>query len=331
VVAAAKKEGQVFVRGGPGAAYATALTDGFKKSYPDIKVNFTGVAGRDAIQKILREREAGLFNWDVYVGGTQSVLQTLRPAGAFEPLRPALMLPEVLDDKAWRGGLDSGWQDNDKIYALAFQMDVSPLAMVNWDFVSKDQLKTVADLLKPEFADKIVWDDPRLSGQGINAAQTLLLNFGPEFLAKLTSQQKIVYSTSPRQSAEWVVRGQYPIGIATAMEEFTPFFQRGLAKNVSVFKATDQAQQVAGPGFGTVSLMNRAPNPNAAKVYINWLLSKAGQTEWLKTGHNSRRLDVSASVKETYPEDGVTYSDTQSEAQIPAREEATRITRENIK
>ena len=29
--------------------------------------------------------------------------------------------------------------------------------------------------------------------------------------------------------------------------------------------------------FGTVTLMNRAPHPNAAKVFINWLLSRKGQ------------------------------------------------------
>ena len=34
------------------------------------------------------------------------------------------------------------------------------------------------------------------------------------------------------------------------------------------------------PGFGALSLFNRQAHPNAAKVYINWLLSKDGQTEF---------------------------------------------------
>ena len=32
------------------------------------------------------------------------------------------------------------------------------------------------------------------------------------------------------------------------------------------------------PANGSLALFNKAPHPNAAKVYINWLLSKEGQT-----------------------------------------------------
>ena len=95
VVKAAKAEGEVDVHGGPGKVYEQVLTVGFKAAYPDIKLNFVGTSGRDVILQIQREREAGLYKWDVYVGGTPSILQTLKPAGAFAPLRPALMLPEV--------------------------------------------------------------------------------------------------------------------------------------------------------------------------------------------------------------------------------------------
>jgi ABC-type Fe3+ transport system substrate-binding protein len=40
-------------------------------------------------------------------------------------------------------------------------------------------------------------------------------------------------------------------------------------------------------------LMNRAPHPNAARVFANWLLTKNGQTAY-STGmfHATRRLDV---------------------------------------
>lgn len=33
---------------------------------------------------------------------------------------------------------------------------------------------------------------------------------------------------------------------------------------------------------GTLALMNQAPHPNAAKVFINWLLSREGQTIFQK-------------------------------------------------
>ncbi len=329
LVKAATAEGEVDVHGGPGKLYEAALTEGFRAAYPEIKVSFSGSSGRDAIPQILREREAGVYNWDVYVGGTPSILQALKPAGAFAPLRPALILPEVLDDKAWYRGLDGAWMDKEKTYVLGFDTTVSAIMVVNWDFVPKAALTSYQDLLKPEFSGKIVWDDPRLPGQGVASAQTFLINFGSDFLRRLFAEQKIAYISNPRQNAEWVVRGRYPIGIATAVEELTPFQQQGLGKNIASFTG-GLAKPTVGPGFGTVSLMDRAPHPNAAKLYINWLLSKAGQTDWAKTTHNSRRLDVPHAAPELFPQPGVTYVDDQNEENIPSRDEATKLAKQFI-
>jgi ABC-type Fe3+ transport system substrate-binding protein len=46
-------------------------------------------------------------------------------------------------------------------------------------------------------------------------------------------------------------------------------------------------------GFGTVAIMKNAPHPHAAKVYINWLLSKEGQELYGRAlTQGSRRFDV---------------------------------------
>jgi len=70
--------------------------------------------------------------------------------------------------------------------------------------------------------------------------------------------------------------------------------------------------------FGSLAMMNRAPHPNAAKVFINWLLSREGQTLFQKVmsvpgdARNSRRIDV---PKDHIPpdeqrRDKMTYFDT---------------------
>ena len=49
---------------------------------------------------------------------------------------------------------------------------------------------------------------------------------------------------------------------------------------------------------GTISYLNRAPHPNAAKLAINWLLSKEGQSTWLDSNaktagqYDSLRADI---------------------------------------
>jgi ABC-type Fe3+ transport system substrate-binding protein len=50
-------------------------------------------------------------------------------------------------------------------------------------------------------------------------------------------------------------------------------------------------------GGGSLSLLNQAPHPNAAKVFINWFLSRKGQMALQKLGDpddppNSRRIDI---------------------------------------
>jgi len=49
------------VDGGPGEVYHRALTERFQKACPQIKLNFSGLSGHDAIPKIVREREAGVY------------------------------------------------------------------------------------------------------------------------------------------------------------------------------------------------------------------------------------------------------------------------------
>jgi ABC-type Fe3+ transport system substrate-binding protein len=299
-VKAAIAEGEVDVHGGPGEVFHHILTDGFRQAFPKIKVNFSGLSGRDAIPKIVRERAAGIYSTDVYIGGSSSLLQSLKPINAFAPVRPAFILPEVLDDKAWYGGLDGGWVDRDKKFIFGFEATVTETTAVNRDFIARDLLSSYDDLLSPKVAGKIVFDDPRLPGPGLGAAQRYLLNFGEDWLKRLYSQQKIVYITNPHQEVEWLVSGKYPIGIGASSDEIARFQQLGLGKNVVSFEAP-MPHPTLDFAYGSVALMANAPHPNAAKVYINWLLSKAGQTDWGKIGGNSRRIDIPYAVPRLAP------------------------------
>jgi len=329
LVAAARKEGELVIKGAPGKVYADVFTEGFKKRYPEIKVTYTGLNGFESIPKIQREREAGLYNWDVYLGGTPSTLNTLKPAGAFAPLKPALR-PEILADSNWLGGFEAGWEDNEKKFAYAYDFTVSAPAYVNWDFVKAEDFRSYKDLLKPEFAGKIIWDDPRQGGPGLNTGAQFLTNFGEEFLAKLTATQKIVYTNNGREIAEAVVRGRQPIGLSAGSQNLEQFWSQGLGKNVKPYMG-DITKMNGGPGFGCVALMDRAPHPNAAALYLNWLLSQEGQVEYVKSGRNSRRLDVKPSDPDLAVKPGIQYSDTQTEDSIPLRKKVSDIAKANIK
>ena len=329
-VKAAETEGVVNVHGGPGRAFQTALIDGFAKAFPKIKINYDGAPGREAMPKIVRERQAGIFKWDVYVGGPTSLLPALKPIKALKELRSELILPEVLNDKAWRDGFDAGWMDVDGKYMYAFDFTEESTVVVNWDFVKPDSLRTAADLMKPEFAKKIVSSDPRLLGDPVSSFQSLHATFGEQFVIDMFSKQTIVFTGNRRQATEWVVRGIHPIGIAIPPDELKSFQAQGLGKNIRPFRV-DTKTAVGGSGFGNVAILENAPHPNAARVYVNWLLSQQGQDGWGKTmERNSRRLDVPPANPEFSPAPCLATMNMQAEKHHPMRDHITQLAKKHI-
>ena len=72
-LAAARQEGVVVVDVPPGQLWRDwALT--FETAHPGIKVDVSGLIGRDFVPRILTERRGGAYLWDVYVGGPELVI-----------------------------------------------------------------------------------------------------------------------------------------------------------------------------------------------------------------------------------------------------------------
>jgi ABC-type Fe3+ transport system substrate-binding protein len=64
--------------------------------------------------------------------------------------------------------------------------------------------------------------------------------------------------------------------------------------------------------FGHLGILDRAPHPNAAKVFVNWLLSREGQQLWQNAQLQvsvRNDLDDSAVPREWVPQPGVEYFD----------------------
>ena len=95
----------------------------------------------------------------------------------------------------------------------------------------------------------------------------------------------------PRRLIEWVAQGRYAIGVGANSSILEQLQKRGLV--VGVMPHFKDIVTHVGASSGTVMLMNKAPHPAAATVFINWLLSRDGQTGWTRAVNDlSRRLDV---------------------------------------
>ena len=83
-----------------------------------------------------------------------------------------------------------------------------------------------------------------------------------------------------------------------------------------------------GSGFGAVSYLNRAPHPNAAKVFINWLLTREGQAHWTRASvGNSLRTDVAPTTVTEVAPDELKATALGREENYPVEEEAADLIR----
>jgi ABC-type Fe3+ transport system substrate-binding protein len=326
-LAAAEREGEVSIASPPGDSFREALM-GFAKQYPKIKVELLGGSGGDKVARILRERQANVYGWDLYISGPTSALAAFKPAGALDSLRPALILPEVKNDKEWIGGLDSGWADTEKklFYTFAGTLAGDNI-YVNRDLVSANEIKSARDLLDPKWTGKIVIQDPRVEGKGLTDILVMSLAYGDELVGKLLRDQKLAVTHDRRQLVEWLVRGRYPIAIGLNEYVLINFQKKGAGKTIA---AVEDAKTVVywASGSSGIGLFNRAPHPNAAKIYINWLLSRSGQLDWVKTQTNSRRADVPPAEPNAAMKPGRSYRNVQAEDMIPQRRRIQELAKE---
>jgi iron(III) transport system substrate-binding protein len=301
VVAAARQEGKL-VLAGPAGEYFREVVGVFRAAYPEIDVEAVGGGGAQLLPRILGERRAGQFLWDAFVTGSSTGFQ-LAGENTLVPLKSALVLADVQSDSKWFGGFDAGFQDKMRQYIYAFEGAVTFQVFVNRDVVPESQLRTIEQLAEPQWKGRISWLDPRAPGGGATSAGQLLLVMGEEFYRQLLAQDVII-TGDRRQMAEWMVRGRYPIAVALTDNELIAFQKEGLGLNVQPLEPKRPGGYRVSSSTGTVFWFERAPHPNAAKLFINWLLSQSGQAAWARAAAtNSRRLDVEpgAAERALYP------------------------------
>jgi ABC-type Fe3+ transport system substrate-binding protein len=230
----------------------------------------------------------------VIVGPATQSVTILKPAGGVAPLESTLMLPEVTDPSAWLNGR-LWWVDvHERKTTLMFQGLSVPSITYNTSLVDGGQFTSYWDLLGPQWKGRMVATDIRQQGPGGQQAAFLYKHpsIGPAFLERLFTEMGMVLSADQRQMIDWVAQGQYPVGVFLQSDLVAQGAEQGLPL---AMVTSDRFKEggALGPGGGTVNLANEAPHPNAAKVYINWLLSRAGQIAWQEaTRQNSLRIDI---------------------------------------
>jgi len=312
---AAKKEGKVAVITDVTSAIRDALTIPFQEKY-GITVDLFGALGREVPPRIAAERKAGRYLWDVFVHGTTTGLESMIPMGAFDPLEPALMVPDVKDPKSWRGGME--FLDPNKLLLTMTPFQRGTI-FFNPKLVTPKEFKSHKDLLNPKWKGKQVLDDPRRAGPGQATFTFFYLHpdLGPDFIRALGKQQ-ITIMKDFAQEVDAVGQGRYPVLIGTADFVATARAKQGVPIAIVDPRQLKEGTDVS-PANGALALFNKAPHPNAAKIYINWLLSKEGQTVFARaSGYVSARVDVPTDHAEAWriPQPGAIKTYTKAAMQV---------------
>jgi iron(III) transport system substrate-binding protein len=306
IVAAAKREGEVSVYGPPPPDVRDVLTLGFQQQYPEIKVTYTPGYGGELGPKVLREQEAGRYLGDLLISGTTTLITTLMDGNALDPIRPSLVGPESDPSKWMDNRLE--FADDAQQNVFIFSNYIAPAAAYNTTMVNLSELKSWRDLLDPKWNGRLVMHDPRQPGAGLAFVTMLNTKLGREYLERFFATN-LAFSRQQDQLVEFVSRGRYAMAIATQPEVVGPAKAQGLPIDLLPAENLAEGTYVT-PGYGAISLLKNAPHPNAAKVYLNFLIAAKTQEQFDKASlFASRRRDVPRDQVPSHmvPKEGVEY------------------------
>ncbi len=274
---AAKKEGKLVLYGGYNPRYRK-LNKAFEKKY-GIKVNFTPGGGSQHATRILSERRVNKFLVDVVMGGGGTFLTY--PKGAFDPMRELIILPEVVDASAWWGGKLHFFDVDEKYVVTTMAYVGSARIAINTKLVNPGDLRSWNDLLNPRWKGKILHfhrGDPAVSPTVMFMYYTP--GFGPKFLSRFYREMDVTFTRNLRQGINWLAQGKYSLYFGGTPNSIYRANKKGLAVNFLPHGLKEG--EILSGGYCCLAALNRAPNPNAAKVFVNWILSRDGQTAWQK-------------------------------------------------
>jgi ABC-type Fe3+ transport system substrate-binding protein len=269
------------------------MVDGFQKDFPNIAIEYSGARGGEQAIRIKAERDGGVYSVDVMLNGTTTAINQMKPMQALDPITPVLMLPEVTNGKNWRGGRLE-FSDEATRLNLVFSTMVNTPVVYNPRLAKPGELDELSKLLDPKWKGKFVINDPLPSGSGNVTFRWIWRVMGPEkaenYYRRIRANAAIA-DRDQRRQIEWVAQGKYAFLLAPSDGVLGQLIGRGLKLGI-VPEFKDYGTYVTA-SFGSAMLLNRRPHPNAAAVFLNWVLSKEGQTAWSKAlEHVSRRLDV---------------------------------------
>ena len=280
LIRGAKKEGKVVFWSSMRIDDSKALAAGFEARYPFIKVDIFRAGGEQIVNRAMAEHLAGRTTYDVVNAFALKVLQNkgmLQPYAAEEATHyPA----GFKDPQNYWVSLYSGYN------VIGYNTKLVPKAEAprNWE-----------DLLNPRWKGKLGMDDEEYFWHA-----GMLKHWGEEKGRKYMedlSRQGLQFRNGHALLADLMSIGEFPVVVVVYPDQIEQMKAKG--QTVEWIKTTDPILVNLAP----VGVAARAPQPNAAKLLMNYSISKEGQEILQK----ARRASARSSTRRSCARDAGFY------------------------
>ncbi|HWP56824.1 MAG TPA: extracellular solute-binding protein [Candidatus Acidoferrales bacterium] len=251
----AEAEGKVVWYTTIGSSDCKALSDRFRQQYPKIEVQCFRTGGPQLVERIFAEARAGRHLWDVFMNsGIYTNLLTKKNMLAVYVSPEAQFYREGFKDPK------GTWVSMYTNYAVAGY---------NTRLVAREEApKTYADLLKPIWKNQLGMDSKSYEWFAVVSRG---LGDDKEFrFMRALAATGVQLRNGRELVAQLVAAGEFKIGLNSYSHNFESLKQQGAPVEWVPLNPVYA-------NIHPVGLSPRAPHPNAGKLFIDFLLSKAGQ------------------------------------------------------
>ena len=255
LIEGAKKEGSLVLYTSMTVEQAQKLNDAFRVKYPFLQVQMFRAVGERLLTKIMTETQAGRFDFDV--------VQSAETQAYF--LKKRNLLARYLSPETKQ--LQKGFFDAEGYWAAIYMMP--NVIAYNTRMLKRSEVPVSdEDLLNPKWRGKIGMDHTKPEWFSWKLKR-IGRDKGLAYMKRLGAQEFRLYSGLTIITG-LLAAGEFPLVLNTYIHNAEDAKRKGAPVDWV-------AQDPVFTKFQPIGVAAKAPHPNAAKLFVDFMLSQEGQ------------------------------------------------------
>ena len=266
----AKQEGNLIVYSVWDVEHLKVITDAFMKRYPGIKATYWQGRNPEIVTRALTEFQGGQASWDVVL--SDNAPPVIRAAGAIMNYDTVQRDVLYLHDPTMP----------------TVSLQVQALAYNTKKMKPADLPKSWEDVANPKYKGIVALDDPLRAGPLSSMLSGLKTEWKDDnrynnFVKGLKALNVPVHQSTSAMF-RLVISGEYSICMPALLHDVFEEIHKGTPVNYNKAVAPVVFPRQAG-------IYVKAPDPNASKLFAEWLISEEGQKAIDSVGRETSRND----------------------------------------